>query len=1433
MSRPRRPRLNKLASSLLLALPACSWAFMITPGSYCDSTGACYSAWPTGFSPDSFNDFNFGFGSYQSTSLWGDGFAASGDDGGSCPGSGSGSSDGLNWQTPAATPASDPIDWSDDPWHDPSYDDPPSDDSWIDPWNQPGYWDPFDRSLSYGGGSDDFGDGTGSNWGGDTGLGGGNNWDDTVFDPISVRTGSVIEFQRDYRARGLMPVAFVRSYVSRPSVSVLPSIIPMGRNWRSQYDRMVIVSSDGQHAYALRGDGTSYTFTRQADGSWLAPHGIPMQLAQTASGWAFTTPRGNMERYNPDGKLVQLANRNGAAQSFAYDSSGHLASVTDPSGRSLSFAYNGNGLLASFTTSSGATYSFTYNANATLTGITYPDGRSRQYLYENAQFPTALTGIVDEAGSRVASWSYDDQGRARSNASGSSSGTVQYSAGQAVATTPLGATRTYQLSTLADGRILTTGITVGCATCSPLSTSRSFDANGFLTSVTDANGITTTFTRDAHGRETARTIAAGTAQALTLTRAWHSQFLVPTDVSMGGVTTHYDYDANGNPVRKTVSAGAATRIWQRSYNANGQLVQVVDPKGATTVRAYDAQGNLASITDPLGQVTRFTAYDADGRLLSFTDPNGLVTQYQYDARGRMVAKTAGTEITRLTWTPFGRLASVTAPDGTVRQYTYDAGHRLVQTQDSTGQRTVFTLNAAGQRTRVDVYGADGKLARSASVAYDALGRAVQSTSGQGLITSYQRDADGRLVGVTDSLGRKTTIRRDPLGRPVSSTNPLGGTTQATLDALGRITAVTDPRGVRTTYAYDPFGGLLQTTSPDAGVRTSQFDGAGWPSGSFDALNQQTLFSYDAGYRLNSVHFSDGRGATFTYDQGAYGIGHLTQVTDDSGATNWQYDAHGRVVARQIHVGSQTLSTQYAYDAAGRLVRMVYPSGAVITYTYGTDNRVQQLSVNGQVLINNITYDAAGVPVSWLYVNGQRVVRAFDLDGRQTQNSLYANTYDKGNRLTDMTPIGANAIPRSKHFGYDPLDRLNSFSDSRAPVYYQYDANSNRVAEQVGTTGNSYMVDPQSNRLNAITRSGSGNFNFTYDANGSVVQRGTLPLAYDAAGRVKSAGSTQYVYNAFGQRAMKTNLPVDDYQGDGDDADAGGDTAHRLTRLYAYGAGAEVIGEYFGNGYRLQETVYFAGQPVIVLKGSNTYFVHADQLGTPRQISDSSGKTAWTWEIATFGASAPDEYGDRLTRFSYNLRFPGQYYDSETGLHYNWHRYYDPQTGRYLQSDPIGLAGGSNPYRYADANPTGEIDSTGLWGAIFPNIDLSYYLGGGGSFGGGLYASPDEGSAGAYHYTATGGGLSAGLTLGVGFFVGSGTSMLDGDGQFFNVALGPISINVGTSGGQFASFQIGLALGSPDIFLAGAVAGNSKTTLHPAIGGHRSSSASAPQMCMRP
>ena len=146
-----------------------------------------------------------------------------------------------------------------------------------------------------------------------------------------------------------------------------------------------------------------------------------------------------------------------------------------------------------------------------------------------------------------------------------------------------------------------------------------------------------------------------------------------------------------------------------------------------------------------------------------------------------------------------------------------------------------------------------------------------------------------------------------------------------------------------------------------------------------------------------------------------------------------------------------------------------------------------------------------------------------------------------------------------------------------------------------------------------------------------------------------------------------------------------------TTYFVYDEHGRLSGEYDASGIARQELVYLGDTPVASVRpapngGVEIYPIYTDHLDTPRLITNAANRTVWEWPLDPFGAAAANENPSGLGTFAFNLRFPGQYYDAETGLHYNYFRDYDPSVGRYVQSDPIGLKGGLNTYAYAYHTP---------------------------------------------------------------------------------------------------------------------------------------------------
>jgi RHS repeat-associated protein len=1050
-----------------------------------------------------------------------------------------------------------------------------------------------------------------------------------------------------------------------------------------------------------RSNGASYHFEFDGAG-WINRLNPALRLEQSGSDWIFTDSEDAKETYDSSGKLISITYRNGQTETLVYtltaaqggdDDLSTLDEVTGPFGHSLSFSYDASGRLRTITSADGE-ITYLYD-NDKLDTVRYADLSECRYLYEDADLPAHLTGIIDENGDRFATWAYDDAGRAILSEHAGGKEQVQFGYNLNGTTTlnmGSGAVRTYAFSTQQGERRVSSVSGDICSTCpGGQIASRTYDSIGFLDEATDWNGNITKTARNSRGLTETLTEAYGSTEQRVTTITWHSTFRLPTEVSVPNHDIEYVYDPDGNPTSITITDGVDSRAWNLTYNAYGQVLTVNGPRtdltDVTTFDYYDCTtgaqcGQLASVTNGLGQVTTYDAYDGSGRLTQMTDSNGLQTALTYDSRGRLLTVTqtptaGGARVTTFAYDDAGQLATAQVPDGLQLTYTYTAAHYLESVTDNLGNSIEYDYDAMGNRKSEDTYDPGSTLARAMDYVYDLNSR-LDSISQGVFVTNLDFDDVGNLTNEVNPALDATQHGYDALNRLKQTVDALSGYTDYTYDAQDNITSVTAPNGATTTYEYDNLDNLSKEVSQDRGTTIYTHDAAGNIITATDARGKVTSYTYDALNRLTQIELDNSDTIPFQYDTGPNAIGRLNKITDSSGETTWPYNNFGQVTAKTQTIGTVALTTVYVYDTAGRLTSMTLPSGKVITYGYN-DHLPVSVTVDTTTILSGATYEPFGPVNGWTWGNSTSHSRSFDLRGLLSGQSMVTDTrtltYDSAGR-----PITLDDARNDLGFGYDALGRLTNFTAAGlAPLpgsqSFTYDENGNRESITENGTPYSYTIVTNSNRLTSTT--GPTAKSFAYDPAGDIISDGIHSYGYDDRGRLVNvdSGAVVYQHNGQGQRVKK---------------DDGSNVI-----LFAYDEVGQLIGEYDAAGNAIQETVWFNGAPVAVMVGSNAYYVHTDHLGTPRIITD--GNTViWRWESNPFGTTAAQSDPDgNLTDFTYNLRFPGQYFDSETGLHYNYYRTYDLSTGRYLESDPIGLLGGLNTYGYVYQNPLSYIDPYGL------------------------------------------------------------------------------------------------------------------------------------------
>lgn len=755
---------------------------------------------------------------------------------------------------------------------------------------------------------------------------------------------------------------------------------------------------------------------------------------------------------------------------------------------------------------------------------------------------------------------------------------------------------------------------------------------------------------------------------------------------------------------------AAARTWSYTYNnlglvetANGPRTDVSD----ITTYAYDSKGRLTTVTNALGHITQLSNFDTYGNPQTLVDANGVTTSLSYTPQGWLASISTAGSNTSFEHDAIGQITKVTRGDGSWLSYIWSAARRLTAISNNLGETVEYDYDAMGNRTAQRLSDASNNLTHLQTWAYDELGRLLRSVGAAGQTQQYGYDLNDNPTLSRTPKQHSTTSSFDALDRLVSSTDPLNGVTQLAYDAQDNLTQVQDPRGVTTRYEYDGLGNLTKLISPDSGTTTYTHDAAGNVISKTDARGVVTLYAYDALNRLISRQYpaNPALNVQYHYDmtaEGNHGIGRMTAIQDASGVIGYHYDARGNLTEqlRSIDVAGADHydSLGYAYDGANQLTRINYPVGFSIIYARNGAGQVGQIQLqvgdlNPTALVSEIQYLPFGPLKSLTWANGVSLSRTYDQDYRLTQQQVatWASTYgyDANSNIESLQ----SSLLGNLSYGYDALDRLTSEQSADLQQEYTYDAVGNRISKTTTPivngspqTGSTIQLGyaANSNRLTAIAGT-----SVTSDAAGNLTQdRLDRQLEYDQQNRlsrVKIGGATvaEYRYNALGQRTHKITTSG--------------------TTVFLYDPSGQLLEERSisaaGQKQNSQFYIWLDNLPVAgitvtyaangSIASSTPFYLHTDHLGTPRLATNQSQQPVWRWVSDAFGV------GQTTGSLAINLRFPGQYYDQESGLHYNYFRDYDPQTGRYVESDPIGLRGGLNTYGYVGGNPLKYTDPTGL------------------------------------------------------------------------------------------------------------------------------------------
>ena len=1018
-------------------------------------------------------------------------------------------------------------------------------------------------------------------------------------------------------------------------------------------------------------------------------------------------PQGNALHFTWDASLriVAATDALGQVTTVSYELQSDplkITKITDPFNRTATFAYDVDGRLQSITDLLGLQSAFTYGTSDTIATVTTPYGVTRITTGEDGIKRWAE--ITDPMG-----------GRER----------VQYGAA-VVAEDPL--------NTLPQGM----------AVSNELSHHNTlyWDKVAMAKAPGDpASAIDYSWMRKAN-------VSVAAMQAIKRpleNRVWYNY--------QGGSATEE------GTVRKVSAQGrvlddGTTQLTRSEYNTRGQIIKRIDPVGRETIYEYDATGldlvrvkqkNGAgydlletrtynsqhlplTITDAAGQTTTYT-YNAAGQVLTVTNAKNKTTTYAYNGNGQLTSVTGPVPgaTTTYTYDGFGRVRTVTDSDNYTLTYDYDSANRptRVTFPDGTYEQTTYDrLDAAERRDRL------GRITR---LTYDGARRVAATTDPAGRTITQVWCACGSLDALIDANGNRTRWERDVQGRVEREVRADGTTdTLYTYDLAGRLRMVTDPRDQVTTYSYRLDDALASTVYTNAPIAT--------PS---------VTFTYDAAYPRMAT-MVDGTGTTtYAYQPvGQLGGGQTASV--DGPLTNdtitYSYDELGRVTSRALNGTANTVTWSfdalgrttneanvlgtftYTYDGqTNRIASVAYPNKQTSTYSYlpnAQDHRLQtihhRLATGATLSKFDYTYDMVGNIQTWRQQADAAAV-------------LWRYRYDGADQLASAVKESTDATPQVlKRFGYvydpagnrtveqiddtislvttDKLNRLVTQVPGGALVF----AGTVNEPATVTIQGKPALVDATNqfrgtatvtsgtNTVTIVATDPAGNTTskqwtvdiagqsktFTYDANGNLTADGSRTFEWDARNQLVAvtvaAHRTEFTYDGLQRRVRMVEKENGAVQTDTrviwcetmicEERRASDNAMTR--RVFALGEEVAVV------------TVPIPGLPSETVP-TPRYFA-ADHLGSVTEVTDSANILLARYAYDSWGRRTLTA-GTDITSVGYT----GHRWHSNGSVSLTLYRAYDADFGQWLSEDPLGLNGGVNLYRYADARPVSSTDPLGL------------------------------------------------------------------------------------------------------------------------------------------
>ncbi len=1114
--------------------------------------------------------------------------------------------------------------------------------------------------------------------------------DTATNNPINTESGNFFHSFTDVSIPGRSyPLAIVRTYNSQNA----STNGPFGYGWTYNYGMSLAVSgtSPNEVVTITQEDGSQATFNQPASGNSWAPSAPRFIATLTynsgSSTWTFVRQGRDTYTFNSSGQLTGETDLNGYTTSLTY-TSGELTTVTDPAGRTLTIGWT-SGYITSVTDGnvSGNTRTVTYeynDGNNNLTDVIDVNGGHTQFTYSShlmtvmkdpkCYATSGCPGVQNHynASSQV-DWQKDQLNRETQFAYAGSP--QSDSGGTTTITDPLS---NEVQDTYEDGLLVETVHGYGTSsaatkliTYSPLTLTP--------TAIVDPNGNATSYTYDASGNPL--TITDPLGRVTTNTFNGFNEVLTTEDGN--GVTTTNSYDSHGNllststPLTNTTAtatnclspttAVAMAAVTCHTYgNATypGDVTATTDPDGNVTSFEYDANGYQDQVKDPLSNVTD-TIRNSDGWITAEYAPRAACTwgsapptgcSATYETQYSYADPTSGAI------DEFGDVRVVTDPNSHKTTDTYDADRNTTVVKDGNGNSTTNAYDLANELCWTLPGGTSSNTCSSpptnARVTdYNGDGTVADQKDGKGNeILAYGYNTRGQVTSTTDALSNATDYTLDSDGNVLTMQAP-GGSCTGTLSKCTTNTYDADNELKTVSYSDNSSENVTATTYDGDGQRTAMTDGTGSSSWSFDSLHRLTSYTNGNGATV-SYGFTYGSGPTYDLKDQVRSIVYPNSV----GTVTQTWNAGGQMTAVKDW-NSKSIAVTYSKDSL--VTKLTYPS---------TTNVVDTLGYNASDYMTSIS-DVAGSTTLFSATYGRDSDQQVSSDTSQATNqSKYKYTalsqlcYAGSANSTACTSPPTGAYP----YAYDHADNLTNNNgttqqyNNADELCWSVSGTSSNACGTAPTGATVYGYDNGGNLTSTVPSTGSATCNTFDDANRlTEIQTGT--------------GST-----------CTTPTTVGTYAYDGDGLRESKTVSGTTTQFAWEGTGNHILQQ--NNGSTKTSFIYGpTGQPLEQIAGSTTTYLHEDQLGSVRLLTDSAGSTstATTTTYQPYGTTVSTS-GSLTSPFG----FAGLYTDSESNYLVAAHRYYSLSTSTWISTDPL-VTTTLHPTQYVNGNPINATDLTGM------------------------------------------------------------------------------------------------------------------------------------------